>query len=633
MRPTSPTRRARSSSTSTTRPGTTSCSRPSACRATILPEVRSSSEVYAETVPDLLGGPVPIAGVAGDQQAALFGQACLRTGMAKYTYGTGCFLLMNTGAQPDPLAARAPHLAGLAARAARPTTAWRAASSWAAPRCSGCATGSGIIRSSAEIEGLAASVPDSGGIVLVPAFTGLGAPHWDPYARGALVGITRGTTAAHLARAALEGIAHQVADVLAAMEARCGGRGLRAAGGRRRRGQRSPDAAPGRPGGVPVARPTCARPPPSEPPTSPAWRSESGRAPRTWPATGRWNGSSSPPTDRAAKAAEMRALWAKAVERAKRLGDESRDDCSRPPRDRALGLPRRRRRRHRAGHGGRGGVAGLPDAPPRAARLRQGDVQPQHQADPWRRALPPAGQRLAGPRSPPRARAAAAERSASGPQPLLRRPGLRLVGGPVLRRRAQALRPARRPAGPGAVAASCPARRRWSSSPPWSPRGCAAASSTTTASSTTPAWPSPCCARSLDLGGVAAQLHARGLGLLKENGLVRGVRGAGRGDRRGARDPRPGGGQRHRRLRRRPAADGRAGERADPRPEPGDPPRARPLVPARRRARSWSRTRTTAASSSPSPGTAGSIVGTTDTPVVRALAGAARRCRRRSSSS
>jgi glycerol kinase len=187
----------------------------------MLPEVRPSSEVYAETLPGLFGGPIPIAGVAGDQQAALFGQACLRPGMAKSTYGTGCFLLLNTGDRPI----RSQH-------ELLTTPAWKigtrteyalegsvfvggAVVQW-------LRDGLGIIHSSAEIEALAASVPDAGGVVLVPAFTGLGAPHWDPYARGALVGITRATTAAHLARAALEAIAFQVADVLGAMEADSG---------------------------------------------------------------------------------------------------------------------------------------------------------------------------------------------------------------------------------------------------------------------------------------------------------------------------------------------------------------------------------------------------------------------------
>ena len=190
----------------------------------LLPAVRSSSAVYGETLANLFGAPIPIAGVAGDQQAALFGQACLRPGMVKNTYGTGCFLLMNTG--------------GRAVRSRNElltTPAWRLGADTgrtdyalegsvfvAGAVVQWLRDGLGIIRSAAGVEALAASVPDSGGVVLVPAFTGLGAPHWDAYARGALVGITRGTTAAHIARAALEAIAFQVADVLTAMEADSG---------------------------------------------------------------------------------------------------------------------------------------------------------------------------------------------------------------------------------------------------------------------------------------------------------------------------------------------------------------------------------------------------------------------------
>jgi len=185
----------------------------------VLPEVRGSSEIYAETA--LLGGSIPVAGVAGDQQAALFGQACLRPGMVKSTYGTGCFLLMNTGDRPIPsrhelITTPAWAIGGTAEYALEGSVfVGGAVVQW-------LRDGLGIVRSSGEIEALAASVPDAGGLVLVPAFTGLGAPHWDPYARGALVGITRGTTAAHIARAALEGIAFQVADVLSAMEADAG---------------------------------------------------------------------------------------------------------------------------------------------------------------------------------------------------------------------------------------------------------------------------------------------------------------------------------------------------------------------------------------------------------------------------
>jgi glycerol kinase len=183
----------------------------------ILPEVASSSEVYAEVDPRFSLSGIPIAGIAGDQEAALFGQTCFRPGMAKNTYGTGCFLLMNTGTT-----AQESHNKLLT------TVGWRignrteyalegsvfiggAVVQW-------LRDGLGIIRTSEEIETLAKSVPDNGGVYLVPAFAGLGAPHWDAYARGTMVGITRGTTAAHIARAALESIAYQSYDVLQAME-------------------------------------------------------------------------------------------------------------------------------------------------------------------------------------------------------------------------------------------------------------------------------------------------------------------------------------------------------------------------------------------------------------------------------
>ncbi len=192
----------------------------------LLPEVRTSSEVYGNAVQFA----VPIAGVAGDQQAALFGQMCREPGMSKNTYGTGCFLLQNVGTTP------------IASHQQLVTTvAWKIPSSRSAG--SGPAEthyalegsvfiggavvqwirdGLGLIRTAADIEPLAATVADNGGVYVVPAFAGLGAPHWDPYARGTIVGVTRGTTAGHLARAALESIAYQVADLLDAMRADSG---------------------------------------------------------------------------------------------------------------------------------------------------------------------------------------------------------------------------------------------------------------------------------------------------------------------------------------------------------------------------------------------------------------------------
>jgi glycerol kinase len=189
--------------------------------AAVLPAVRGSSEVYGETEPALLGAAVPIAGVAGDQQAALFGQACLRPGMVKNTYGTGAFLLLHTGAHP--IHSRHGLLASPAWRLGGATDyALEGSVFTAGAVVSWLRDGLGLIPRAADVEALAASVPDSGGVVLVPAFAGLGAPHWDPHARGALLGITGGTTAAHLARAALESIALQVADLLDAMAADSG---------------------------------------------------------------------------------------------------------------------------------------------------------------------------------------------------------------------------------------------------------------------------------------------------------------------------------------------------------------------------------------------------------------------------
>ncbi|HEX2861317.1 MAG TPA: glycerol kinase GlpK [Lacunisphaera sp.] len=187
----------------------------------VLPAVRDSSGIFGEvtSVPALRG--VPIGGIAGDQQAALFGQACFRPGMAKNTYGTGCFLLLHTG---DRAVVSKNHLLT--------TIAWRiggrteyalegsvfiggAVVQW-------LRDGLGLIAKSSDVEALAASAPDNGGVYLVPAFAGLGAPHWDAGARGTITGLTRGSTAAHLARAALESIAYQSADLLGAMQADCG---------------------------------------------------------------------------------------------------------------------------------------------------------------------------------------------------------------------------------------------------------------------------------------------------------------------------------------------------------------------------------------------------------------------------
>jgi glycerol kinase len=185
----------------------------------MLPEVRSSSEVYGMT--NLLGMPIPIAGIAGDQQAALFGQACTKPGMAKNTYGTGCFMLMNTGTRR--IASKNNLLTTVAWRiGGRTEYALEGSIFIAGAVVQWLRDGLQFFRSAAEIEALAAGVSDTGGVYLVPAFAGLGAPHWDQYARGTIVGLTRGSTKAHIARAALEGIVLQVMDVLKAMEADAG---------------------------------------------------------------------------------------------------------------------------------------------------------------------------------------------------------------------------------------------------------------------------------------------------------------------------------------------------------------------------------------------------------------------------
>ncbi len=181
----------------------------------MLPEVRPSSEVYGEaSVPG--SGRVPVAGIAGDQQAALFGQLCLAPGQTKTTYGTGCFMLQSTG--PTPVPSRNRLLTTIAYRIGSQTTyALEGSVFIGGAVVQWLRDGLEFIRASGEVGALAASVPDSGGVCLVPAFAGLGAPHWDPRARGLLIGLTRGTTRAHIARAALEAIAHQVADLLDAM--------------------------------------------------------------------------------------------------------------------------------------------------------------------------------------------------------------------------------------------------------------------------------------------------------------------------------------------------------------------------------------------------------------------------------
>jgi glycerol kinase len=201
--------------------------------AAVLPRVQASSGVFGESVElGWLPRGVPIAGIAGDQQAALFGQACYQPGTAKNTYGTGCFLLLNTG--PTPVASRHGLLTTIAWRIGGVTTyALEGSVFIAGAALQWLRDGLGLIRTAAESEALARSVDDTDGVYFVPAFVGLGAPYWDMYARGTIVGLTRGTTAAHLVRAALEAIAYQSRDVLEAMvsEAGIAPRRLRVDGG------------------------------------------------------------------------------------------------------------------------------------------------------------------------------------------------------------------------------------------------------------------------------------------------------------------------------------------------------------------------------------------------------------------
>ena len=205
----------------------------------VLPQVISSAEAVGDCDHEWFGQPIPVAGIAGDQQAATFGQACHRPGMVKNTYGTGCFMLMNAGRRPVASRNRLLTTVGWRLGAAAGVTDYFTDYLLEGSVFMGGATvqwlrdGLGIIECSRDVEALALSVPDNGGVYLVPAFAGLGAPHWDPYARGTLVGMTRGTGRGHIARAALEAIAYQSAEVLQAMQkdAACPVTEVRADGG------------------------------------------------------------------------------------------------------------------------------------------------------------------------------------------------------------------------------------------------------------------------------------------------------------------------------------------------------------------------------------------------------------------
>jgi glycerol kinase len=281
----------------------------------MLPRVRSSSEVYGEidSIPRLAH--VAVAGAAGDQQAALFGQMCVKPGMAKNTYGTGCFLLQHIGTQPvlstQRLLTTAACKIGKEQQFALEGSVFMGGAivEW-------LRNGLHLVRSAQEIDMLASSVADSGGVVLVPAFTGLGAPHWDPYARGMLIGLTRSTSTAHVARAALEGIAFQVADLVDAMRADTGTylKELRVDGGASRSNplmQFQADLL-----GVPVVRPALVE------------TTAAGAAYLAGLAVGFWQNTDSIATHQAiektfypqmpdVQAAELRARWQEALSRAK----------------------------------------------------------------------------------------------------------------------------------------------------------------------------------------------------------------------------------------------------------------------------------------------------------------------------
>ena len=281
----------------------------------LLPEVRESSEAYGEIAePAALRG-APLAGIGGDQQAALLGQLCTEPGAVKTTYGTGCFALLHTGAAPRP-SERGLLTTAACATDRTPRYALEGSVFTGGAVVRWLRDGLGLIGAAEQVEPLAASVPDTGGVFLVPAFTGLGAPHWDPHARGAIVGLTLGAGAAHVARAALEGIAYQVADLLDALAADAGAAPaeLRVDGGAARNDllmQFQADVT-----GLPVARPAVTE------------STALGAAYLAGLAVGYWQGVEELAAHRrverrfdpalpADRAADLRASWARAVERAR----------------------------------------------------------------------------------------------------------------------------------------------------------------------------------------------------------------------------------------------------------------------------------------------------------------------------
>lgn len=286
----------------------------------ILPQIRSSSEVYANVHGDLPLAGIAIGGIAGDQHAALFGQGCFTPGMAKNTYGTGCFALMHTGTEAVP--SRHKLLSTLAWGIGGETEyALEGSIFIAGAIVQWLRDGLGIIKQSADVEPLAASVDDTDGVYLVPALTGLGAPHWDPHARGTLVGISRGTTAGHIARAALEGIALQVADIIEAMQndAKCDLKELRVDGGASGNDllmQMQADLLQ-----TPVVRPAVTET------TALGAAYLAGLATGVWPDRGalaaQWQAERTfTPQISADMAADKRATWKRAVERAKQWAED-----------------------------------------------------------------------------------------------------------------------------------------------------------------------------------------------------------------------------------------------------------------------------------------------------------------------
>ena len=290
----------------------------------LLPEVRGSSAVYGEItgIDDLAG--VPLAGIAGDQQSALMGQLCTERGSVKTTYGTGCFALLHTGTAPQP-SERGLLTTIACSTDGQPRYALEGSVFTGGAVVRWLRDGLGLIGSAEEVEPLAASVPDSGGVVLVPAFTGLGVPHWDPHARGTIVGMTLGTGAGHVARAALEGIAFQVAELLDALAADAGAAPgeMRVDGGAARNDllmQFQADVS-----GLPVVRPEVTE------------STALGAAYLAGLAVGYWQGVEElaenwraerrfEPALAGDRVAGLRALWARAVERAANWADDEQGD-------------------------------------------------------------------------------------------------------------------------------------------------------------------------------------------------------------------------------------------------------------------------------------------------------------------